>query len=426
MRHRARLLVGVIAVATIAAACGDNDDESSSTSAAPPASAAATAPPADTAAPGTAAPETAASPDTVAPGTAAWDELVAAAQEEGEVIILSGGTDLPYYDLFAETFDIEVVLSQGSSDEMTSRVLLEREQGIYDADVSMLGPSSTRRILEADGFAPLEPALLPDALDRSENWMLDFFPWDALDTDKQYVTFTTAQIATNFLTQLWYNTDTVSEEDLASLQSWDDVLDERWKGRIVIGDLADGNAAADQALAWLFLGQDWLETLLRDMDVQVVGRGPEIREFCDRLARGDADLAFFAGDAGDCLAESRDLGLPVEEIPHQFEEGTVGTLRNAVAIMDRAPHPNAAALWANWALSQEGQAAFNELNAEAEPSRLALRTDVPQGNVSDALWARAQDPGLQFLEENEVEYAAAIEEVGPWAIAIFQELGLNP
>ena len=362
------------------------------------------------------------------PVQAEWDALVAAAQEEGELIVLAGGTELPIYDHFAELFDLDLTISPGGSSEVVSRVLLEREQGIYDADVAMLGPSSTRRLLAADTFQPLEPLLmLPDVLDRSEGWQFDFIPWDAQDTEQQYVTYAVAQIATNFMTQLWYNTETVSQEDLDNLQSWDDLLDDRWKGRILIGDLSAGSAGGDQAVAWLFLGQDWLERLLREMDVQVTGRGgTEIREYCDILARGDADIATFAGDAGDCLADARDLSLPVDEIQYSFQEGTIGTLRSAMAVVDQAPNPNAAKLWVNWLLSKEGQTVWNELNAEAEPQRLALRTDVPQGNVSDALWERSLNPNLEFIEENVEEVAKAVDEVGPWAVAIFQELGLNP
>ena len=342
--------------------------------------------------------------------------------------MLAGGTELPIYDHFAELFDLDLTISPGGSSEVVSRVLLEREQGIYDADVAMLGPSSTRRLLAADTFQPMEPLLmLPDVLDRSEGWQFDFIPWDAQDTEQQYVTYAVAQIATNFMTQLWYNTETVSQEDLDNLRSWDDLFDDRWKGRILIGDLSAGSAGGDQAVAWLFLGQDWLERLLWEMDVQVTGRGgTEIREYCDILARGDADIATFAGDAGDCLADARDLSLPVDEIQYSFQEGTIGTLRSAMAVVDQAPNPNAAKLWVNWLLSKEGQTVWNELNAEAEPQRLALRTDVPQGNVSDALWDRSRNPNLEFIEENVEEVARAVDEVGPWAVAIFQELGLNP
>ena len=446
-----RIVIAFAALALIAGACGDDSDDSTEPAADQPAAAepaadepaadepAADEPAADEpAADEPAADEPAADEPAAAepigdeswsPVQAEWDALVAAAQEEGELIVLAGGTELPIYDHFAELFDLDLTISPGGSSEVVSRVLLEREQGIYDADVAMLGPSSTRRLLAADTFQPMEPLwILPDVLDRSEGWLLDFIPWDAQDTEQQYVSYAVAQIATNFMTQLWYNTETVSQEDIDNhLQSWDDLLDDRWRGRILIGDLSAGSAGADQAVAWLFLGQDWLERLLREMDVQVTGRGgTEIREYCDILARGDADIATFAGDAGDCLAEARDLSLPVDEVPYSFQEGTIGTLRSAMAVVDQAPHPNAAKLWVNWLLSKEGQTVWNELNAEAEPQRLALRTDVPQGNIADPLWDRSRNPGLEFLEENVEEVAQAIDEVGPWAVAIFQELGLNP
>ena len=45
--------------------------------------------------------------------------------------------------------------------------------------------------------------------------------------------------------------------------------------------------------------------------------------------------------------------------------------------MDRAPHPNAAKLFANWWLTKEGQTAHNTLSDGEPPA--SLRDDVPPG-----------------------------------------------
>ena len=45
--------------------------------------------------------------------------------------------------------------------------------------------------------------------------------------------------------------------------------------------------------------------------------------------------------------------------------------------MDRAPHPNAAKLFLNWWLTQEGQTAYNTLTDGNPPP--SLRVDVPVG-----------------------------------------------
>ncbi|MCH8200123.1 MAG: hypothetical protein IIA54_08690, partial [Chloroflexi bacterium] len=59
---------------------------------------------------------------------------------------------------------------------------------------------------------------------------------------------------------------------------------------------------------------------------------------------------------------------------------------------DRAPHPNAAKLFVNWWLTQEGQTAYNTLSATTDlpPS---LREDVPVG-ISDPLAQRV--PGAEY------------------------------
>jgi ABC-type Fe3+ transport system substrate-binding protein len=66
-----------------------------------------------------------------------------------------------------------------------------------------------------------------------------------------------------------------------------------------------------------------------------------------------------------------------------------------VSIFDMAPHPNAAALFVNWLLSQEGQTAYTA--AIVDNSR---RTDVVPTSPS-----RALRPGVVYTNPQKEEFA---------------------
>ena len=78
-------------------------------------------------------------------------------------------------------------------------------------------------------------------------------------------------------------------------------------------------------------------------------------------------------------------------------------------MMDRAPHPNAAKLFLNWWLTQEGQTAHNTLSASPVPP--SLREDVPLG-ISEPTERRK--PGAVYemsgLDTNLPDYEAEARE----------------
>ena len=91
-----------------------------------------------------------------------WAELISAAQEEGELVIVGVSRVVEGAEVeeeFSRLFDIEVTTSTGSGNDLSSRILAERAQGLYTVDVSLFG---NVRIVEAGGvFKPLMPELIP-------------------------------------------------------------------------------------------------------------------------------------------------------------------------------------------------------------------------------------------------------------------------
>src|SRR5918999_4098285 len=116
----------------------------------------------------------------VAPGASAtsefdkeWAKLIAAAQQEGRVVIAAGGAPPREYrsvaELFQKKFNIPVSLSTGSGAASVDRVLAERNAGKYTVDLGLTSVAGTRtRLIPAKALDPIPPLLIhPEVLDKS-------------------------------------------------------------------------------------------------------------------------------------------------------------------------------------------------------------------------------------------------------------------
>jgi iron(III) transport system substrate-binding protein len=435
MRVRRSLPILVaLGLALTVAACGDDDDDAGAATATTTATAATTAAPATQAPPATeAAPATVAvatgAPGTVntAPATttsdfdAQWEDLIAAAQAEGEISFVSGpgvDEDQPFFDAFGERFGLTVNNFGGATDEVTARVSAERDQGIFSYDIGNLGGSGTENFLEAGFFTELEPLMVHPDLINHTNFATDYIPW--VDETRQYCIYYAVEAEGNIMA-FYYNTETVSQEDYDSINSWFDLLGPRWKGRIVMGDIASGEASQDRNLAWVMLGQEWYDGLFAN-EPTVMPYG-SAREHADYLIRGDADLGLFPpGDQS--LQEAIDQGLPVAQMDKTMSEGSPRGVIQRVCVMKDAPHAAAAQLFLNWVFTEEGGTVYNETTGRS--GRTHIRLDVPQGNIDDAVYQAAHDLNVPILDELNDSLLAADAEADAYLAQKYEELGIVP
>ena len=355
---------------------------------------------------------------------AEWTALIEAAQAEGELSAVSGPSvddDAPWFAAFADYFGIGVDNFGGGTGDVTARVAADRELGDFAFDIANQGGTGTRNFLEGGWIEQGLPQIIhPDFFDMAE-WhaAVTFVPW--VDETQEFCFYYTIQ-AEPQIAALWYNTETVTPEELADFRSWQDLLDPRWKGRIVIGDVGGGEAGSDRSTLWAVLGEEWWDTLFREQDMTIVAYG-SARDHADILARGDADWGFFSsGD--DSLEDAEEAGLPVSFLEETLEEGAPIELIQRACMMKDAPHPNAAELFMNWIWTYEGGRTYNEANLR--PGRCHIRFDVPQGTRSDDIWEACRDLSVPLLDDLNPIIFAALTDSEVWLDGIYEELNIVP
>jgi ABC-type uncharacterized transport system YnjBCD substrate-binding protein len=128
------------------------------------------------------------------------------------------------------------------------------------------------------------------------------------------------------------------------------------------------------------LGEKFLTRLFTEMDVAL---SRDERQALDWLAVGKYSLCLFCGN----IEAARAQGLPVEEFDvFRWKEtpGISSGSNGSIALMNQAPHPNAAKVFINWLLSRDGQLSFQKVMNSDNFLVESLRTDIAKDAVPAA------------------------------------------
>lgn len=291
---------------------------------------------------------------------AKWDQLVAAAKKEGKVVVI-GPPDatvrkaLP--DAFKAKYGITVEYIGGRGTETAAKLRAERASGIYTVDVAFGGSDSMAATYYGEKFiAPLKPELIDPEVTDPTKWKKGKL-WFS-DPEDMYVLrlFNTAGPI------VFINTSLVKPGELKSVR---DLLDPKWKGKISAHDPRVAGSGIGQATRfYLQFGEDFLKKLYVDQQPTIVR---DRRQLTDGVARGAHPIALDGED--EQLRKLKADGLPIEAI-YKFPDmgGTVSAGIGQMVLLDKAPNPNAARLFANWIASKEGLTVFSRARGEA-PTR---------------------------------------------------------
>lgn len=291
-------------------------------------------------APGEASPDTPTEPSGTAAETGeAWDDVVAAAEEEGAVMLYSSmpveeGNQL--IQAFSEEYPgIDVEFSrQGSSDTITK---FETEVQAGRNVVDVIEHSLEEPFHDWKDRDLLLQADLPEApeLTRDEFFDPDGYWW--YHGLQGYA--------------IMYNTNNVSDDEAP--QSWEDFLDSRWENRLGISPPWLGGPT----LIWSYFLRE--ELGLTDFPERFAALDPLVTsghgDLLDAVIRGEVDAAPMLSYR---IVQSRQADAPVRAF---YPDEGFSVSGRVMGIAADAPHPNAGKVLTNWFLSQRGQQLLAEL-----------------------------------------------------------------
>ena len=326
-----------------------------------------------------------------APGAAValddWDTVVARAKQEG-LVVVHGAPGRSYAEVFVKAFnasypDIKVQFSGASNRTDVPKLLRERKANIYAWDVWVSGPSTAVSRLKPRGiFQPLRQYLRKETME-DRHWHKGF---DAgwMDNEKKFF-YSFEGTVQNPISVNW---DFIKKEQITSYK---DLLKPEFAGKIVWHD-PRFNGSGNGASQTLFVnfGEDFLRDFFKQKVIYTTNR----RQIADWVVRGRHPIALGLDENDVKVFQEQGLGKNIGALPDSFyKTQQLSSGFGGLGVVDRAPHPNAAAVYVNWLLSREGQTHW------ANVPRISRRLDVKPVDAS-----LAPHPGVEYFngqtEEN--------------------------
>jgi iron(III) transport system substrate-binding protein len=302
-----------------------------------------------------------------------WEQSREAAKKEGKVVVYfweGGNLDKAILAFNKRYPDIPVSALGSRGSNFITRIVTEMRAGKYLADVCLCGVTSPYKVLyKQNALEPLKPALLlPEVIDESKWWQGKHHFQDG---EGKYIHVYRGEPAGS---RVFYNIQLVKPADFTSY--WD-ILQPKWKGKIVAIDPNESTGGWRQLYYNPAVGPEFVRRLLSEMDITL---SRDDRQATDWLANGRFAIGFFVTG----IPEAKKQGLPLAELPTEnlkepvtLYSGPNGTL----ALMKQAPHPSAAKVFINWFLSREGQTIFQEIMNTSLDQAESMRDDIPKDPI---------------------------------------------
>jgi ABC-type Fe3+ transport system substrate-binding protein len=333
---------------------------------------------------------------------ASWDETLAAARKEGELVVALGGSASrnyrPVFKYFEDKFGIRTVVSTGGGTKQADRILAERAAGKHEVDIIMVGgTTAVTRLLPNGVIDPITPVLfLPEVVDKSR-WLNGKHLYS--DPEEKYV-FAFSGTADLAPVLMRFNTNKLPIEEAKKIDSVWTFLDKRFAGQIVALPPTTAGAGGTYFVAQVHpdLGEKYLRRFF-DPELKVVFI-QDYRQIADGVAKGKYTMAIFVGSAGRDIDRLGKQGLPVASFTRIIdrpvkERPIVGgsAAGNNLMVANQRPHAHAANLFVNWFLSKEGQTIMHT-KSQRTPDQ-TFRTDVTEVGKLDR--ADMRKPGVEYL-----------------------------
>ncbi|HEY7067544.1 MAG TPA: extracellular solute-binding protein [Chloroflexota bacterium] len=314
---------------------------------------------------------------------AEWDALVEAAKREGYLVVSGPPTQEVRKEMpaaFKRRFGIDMEYLGGRTGDLMTRLQAERAADQYTVDAMVAGASTLYyQAYPAGMLDPLPPVLIHPEVTDPSRWLRGSLWY--MDPDQQYILRLSNQ-ASSLVT---VNTQYVKAEDIRSYQ---DLLDPRYQGKISAHDPGvSGPGSAMAAYLLSVFGEDYVRALYQD---QQPGISREDRQISDWLARGTypITISLLSADVEALRAD----GFPLVTILRDGKKVplNVSAGYGLVALVNRAPHPNAAKLFINWIAMREGNEVYNRAQVS-----VSTRADLDNSWAPDYIIPK---PGEEYVD----------------------------
>jgi iron(III) transport system substrate-binding protein len=304
---------------------------------------------------------------TLAAAHAADQALIDAAKKEGQItwyttqIINQFGR--PASQAFEKKYGIKVNIVRGDSVETAVKILNEGKAGRMQADA-----------FDGTGAAP--PI-------KEAGLVLKWQPDGAKRLPKEYVDKEGFWVATNVYIQTpAFNTNLVPKG--TQPQTYQDLLDPKWKGKLAwAGHATTSGAPGFIGVVLKDMGDDKGMAYLRQLAKQNITQiGGSARAVTDQAIAGEYPVVLQIMDHQPVISALR--GAPVDMIQMNPAMGIL----NVAGVLKDAPHPNAAKLFVDWLVSEEGQQLFRkEYYIPVDPDIAPIEPRIrPDGKTFRAIY----------------------------------------
>lgn len=296
-------------------------------------------------------------------------DLVAAAKNEGRLVYYTSEVDAineAIVNGFEEKYGIDVEWLRLASGPLAARFAEEQNSGGSPADILRTADGSVF-VEDPEWFLELTPELVP---------MLADYPDSAYLENRRSVL---TQYSTYVFT---YNTNLVKEADLP--RKWTDILDERWKGHVVLSD-------PRESISWLA----WIDGMVKAHGIEFAHK---VRDqnwaIISSAAPGAQQVAAGAYYGSTPAFTGHATPVVQQGAPVKFVTPTDPSIlkRDHIGIVKDAKNLNAARLFLHYRLTREALEIACKLNEVGAPfPGIPGCIEVPENPVTvKDVWTREE------------------------------------